>query len=165
MPSRRLGGRAYSLTTIHTSMVYTFAAERKLVFVVQTGGHNRLVEFGDRNQNGTSVFATTDANVAAAVRRSSLYRRGVIIETTREPEPAAPSPSPGTSAFPGTSGSSVTSGSSASPEVREYDNFTVAREAIVKEFGIKKSEVRNPTALARVAQEHGFNIKYLNAER
>lgn len=148
-------------------MVYTFAAERKLVFVVQTGGHNRLIEFGDRNQNGTSVFMTTDPGVAQAVRRNSLYRRGVIIETTREPEPkpAAPSPAPGTSASPGTSGSSVTSGSSASPEVRDYDNFTVAREAIVREFAVKKSEVRNPTALARVAQEHGFTIRYLNAER
>lgn len=141
-------------------MVYTFAAERKLVFVVQTGGHNRLVEFGDRNQNGTSVFMTTDPGVAQAVRRNSLYRRGVIQETTKEPEPQPVSASKTVKSTEKTAPAA-----DGSPEVREYDNFTVAREAIVKEFGIKKSEVRNPTALARVAGERGFSIKYLNAER
>lgn len=142
-------------------MVYTFAAERKLVFVVQTGGHNRLIEFGDRNQNGTSVFMTTDPGVAQAVRRNSLYRRGVIQETTKEPESQPVKSSPNKPIEP----KSPIQPIDPSPEVREYDNFTVAREAIVKEFGIKKSEVRNPTALARVAGEHGFTIKYLNAER
>lgn len=142
-------------------MVYTFAAERKLVFVVQTGGHNRLIEFGDRNQNGTSVFMTTDPGVAQAVRRNSLYRRGVIQETTKEPEPQPVASSPSKPIEP----KSPTQPTDSSPDVREYENFTVAREAIVKEFGIKKSEVRNPTALARVAGEHGFTIKYLNAER
>ena len=129
------------------------------MFVVQTGGHNRLVEFGDRNQNGTSVFVTTDLSVAQAVRRSSLYRRGIIIETTKEPEPQPVQPSKPVQP------NSPAQHAESSPEIREYDNFTVAREAIVKEFGIKKSEVRNPTALARVAGEHGFTIKYLNAER
>lgn len=131
------------------------------MFVVQTGGHNRLIEFGDRNQNGTSVFMTTDPGVAQAVRRNSLYRRGVIVETTKEPEPQPVASTPINKTEPLAS----TSAGSVSPEVREYENFTVAREAIVKEFGIKKSEVRNPTALARVAGEHGFTIKYLNAER
>lgn len=51
-------------------------------------------------------------------------------------------------------------GGEKTPEEREYDNYTVAREAICKEFGINKSTVRNPTALAKVAQEHGIIIKY-----
>lgn len=46
------------------------------------------------------------------------------------------------------------------PEEREYDNYTVARESICKEFGIKKSEVRNPSTLNDVAKAHGIIIKY-----
>lgn len=150
-------------------MDYKFSAERKLVFTVRVGGRNILVEFGDRNSGGRSVFATADANLAHAIRRTSLSRRGVIIETTpvqqadiatkpalsslsvpTHPNNPTPPNSPVTSASPGSS-------------VRSYDNFTLAREAIVKEFGIKKSKVRNPTALARFAQEKGFTIKYNNA--
>lgn len=48
----------------------------------------------------------------------------------------------------------------AEPTEREYDNYTVARESICKEFGVKKGEVRNPTALAAIAKEHGIVIKY-----
>ena len=51
-------------------------------------------------------------------------------------------------------------GGEKAPEEREYDNYTIAREAICKEFGINKSTVRNPTALAKVAQEHGITITY-----
>lgn len=51
-------------------------------------------------------------------------------------------------------------GGEKAPEEREYDNYTIAREAICKEFGINKSTVRNPTALAKVAQEHGIIITY-----
>lgn len=140
-------------------MNYTFAAERKLIFVVQTGGRKRLVEFGDRNENGASVFVTTDEAVAIAVRKSSMSRRGVIVETTKKPEPVQ--------AAKTVKNDQVKPAVQESPAmaVREYANFTLAREAIIKEFSLKKSEVRNPTALARVAQERGFSIKYTNAEK
>lgn len=45
-------------------------------------------------------------------------------------------------------------------EEREYDNYTVAREEICKEFGVNKSTVRNPDALAQLAKEHGITITY-----
>lgn len=146
-------------------MDYKFSAERKLVFTVRVGGRNILVEFGDRNSGGRSVFATADANLAHAIRRTSLSRRGVIIETTpvqqadTTQEPVTSTVSPVSPTSPASPIAPTSPGSS----VRSYDNFTLAREAIVKEFGIKKSEVRNPTALARFAQEKGFTIKYNNA--
>lgn len=151
-------------------MDYIFSAERKLVFTIRTGGRNLLVEFGDRNSGGMSSFATSDVKIAQAIRRTSLSRRGVIIESTpanqadTTPNPAPSSPSrptlPNNPASP-----TIPDKPSAStgPSVRSYDNFTLAREAIVKEFGIRKSDVRNPTALARFAQEKGFTIKYNNA--
>ena len=121
-----------------------------------------MVEFGERNENGVSVFKTTDAAVASAVRRSSLSRRGVITEKTEKLEPA---PVIAPSQQPKAKKAEATQQNEKKQTVREYANFTLAREAIIKEFDLKKSEVRNPTALARVAQEHGFNIKYLNAEK
>lgn len=140
-------------------MEYTFSAERKLVFIVQSGGRKRLVEFGDRNENGVAVFKTTDAGVAQAVRRSSMSRRGVITESTKFVEPAPQPKKP--------EGEKVAEKQQdpAAVPVREYGNFTLAREAICKEFSLKKSEVRNPTALANVAKQYGFSIKYLNAEK
>lgn len=142
-------------------MTYTFAADRRVIFVVQCGGRNRLVEFGERNENGVSAFSTTDAAVAAAIRKSSLSRRGAITDTTKYPEPGTQAPMKKEEKKK----QAQEAGTASAPEVREFDNFTLAREAITKEFGLKKSEVRNPTALARVAQEHGFTIKYLNAEK
>lgn len=139
-------------------MYYSFAADRKLVFVVQAGGRKRLVEFGERGDNGVSLFTTTDENVAQAIRRSSMSRRGIIVETTVEQKPETrPEAAVKTPEKPVEK--------PAEGNVREYDNFTVAREAITREFSIPKSEVRNPTALDRAAKEHGFSIIYKNAEK
>lgn len=140
-------------------MYYSFAADRKLVFVVQASGRKRLVEFGERSDRGVSLFSTTDENVAQAIRRSSMSRRGIIVETTVEQQPEEKKTE-----------SSVKNqkepvSENTQSDVREYDNFTVAREAITKEFGIPKTEVRNPTALERAAKEHGFSIRYKNAEK
>lgn len=145
-------------------MFYTFVADRKLVFVVDAGGRKRLVEFGERDSNNASLFSTTDADVAKAIRRSSMSRRGIIIETTVAQKPEEPrkkaAVAPKPTAQTDAAKTDVTQG-----DIREYDNFTQAREAISKEFGIAKSTVRNPTALERAAKEHGFSIKYKNAEK
>lgn len=148
-------------------MDYVFSAERKLVFTVRIGGRNLLVEFGDRNSGGRSSFVTSDAKIAHAIRRTSLSRRGVIIETSpvQEPAPTTPPVSSVPTKSPSQPAAEVKADGQTNEgkKVRDYDNFTLAREAIVKEFGIKKSDVRNPTALARFAKEKGFTIRYSNA--
>lgn len=152
-------------------MIYKFASRRQLSFIVSAGGRNLLVAFGDRNQAGVSVFMTSDEKVAKAVRRHPMTRRGVIEETTPKNQPAevtvetkaktvvaAPSRQPATKPAAKVPANDVkTAGET---KEREYDNYTVARERICKEFGIKKELVRNPTALARVAKENGVIIKY-----
>lgn len=140
-------------------MEYTFAAERKVVLFIQAGGRNRLVEFGERNDCGVSTFFTTDDAVAHAIRRHSLSRRGVIVETTK---PQAPKVAP-----------VETKKATIAPKVptengipvRAYDNYTLAREAICKEFGIAKNKVRKPETLEKIAREKGFAIKYNNAQQ
>ena len=165
-------------------MFYSFAAERKIAFVVIAGGIRHLVEFGDRNINGASSFTTQDAKVAKAIRKHSMSRRGVIVETTPhqdiEPEEEIRKPQPRTL---GMVKGVVRNAAVAKPvgrprkvkkvepeetptgEIREYANFTVAKEAICKEFQIPKSKVKTITALTKFAAEKGFSIKYLNAER
>lgn len=140
-------------------MYYSFAADRKLIFVVQSSGRKRLVEFGERSDSGVSLFTTTDENVAQAIRRSSMSRRGIIVETTVEQQPEEKKPKETVQA------KKEPVADKAQGEIREYDNFTLAREAITKEFNIPKAEVRNPTSLERAAKEHGFSIRYKNAEK
>ena len=149
-------------------MEFTFASKRSLQFIVAVGGKNILVRFGDRNQNGTAGFLTLDPNVAQAVRRNAFFRRGIIVETTKK-QPSAPAQPAKTATIqkPVAKTAATTAEkpvnkteASKGAEVREYDNYTVARESICKEFGITKSAVRNPDALAKVAKEHGIIIKY-----
>lgn len=138
-------------------MDYTFAAERKVVLTVQAGGRNRLVEFGERNDCGVATFFTTDDAVAHAIRRHSLSRRGVIVETTKpqqEPTPKKTVLSANKPKVP----------TENSIPVRAFDNYTLAREAICKEFGIAKNKVRKPETLEKIAREKGFVIKYNNAQ-
>lgn len=163
-------------------MEYTFASERKLTFIVSAGGLNRLVVFDDKNQHGVSAFMTTDPQVAQAIRKNAMCRRSIIVETTPEVEDVLPVKKPvikvkkatakvvevapkgdGNNAAEVQEESTVDDGKNAA-EVQEvervFDNYTLARETICKEFGINKSTVRNPDALWRVAKEHGIIIKY-----
>lgn len=152
-------------------MEYTFASQRQLSFVVSVGGRNLLVPFGSRNQAGVAAFMTHDEKVAQAIRRHSLSRRGIIQETTKPDANTTGTVAAKPAEAPKPQGSQQPAvKAEAKPETakqqelqtkeREYDNYTVARESICKELGIKKADVRNPTALARVAQEHGIIIKY-----
>lgn len=151
-------------------MYFTFSSDRKLSFIINAGGRNLLVQFGDPNSNGVSTFTTKDPKVANAIRKNSLSRRGIIcessesagkeLETGKEVKKVAMPTKETEKTDDKAPAETADEGSEKAPEEREYDNYTVAREAICKEFGINKSTVRNPTALAKVAQEHGIIIKY-----
>lgn len=183
-------------------MDFTFAAERKVVFTIQASGMRLLVEFSERNQSGVSSYFTSNPKVAEAIRKSSLSRRGVIIETTpnellqqalsentqaktvpqrslaqvkgvgaSKPKAAALNLGASTAARKVADNAvkkaamDAAASQQTSDDVREYENFSVAREKISKEFSIPKKDVRTPTALAKVAKEHGFTIRYKNAEQ
>lgn len=155
-------------------MEYTFAAQRQLSFIISVGGRNRLVSFGNRNQAGVAIFMTSDEKVANVIRRHPLSRRRVIQETTvksaqpavdttevvKKPAAAATGTAAGTTAGTAATPAPTPVSTNADPKERVFDNYTVARETICKELNIKKAEVRNPTALANVAKEHGIIIKY-----
>lgn len=145
------------------------------------GGVRRLVEFGDRNINGASSFITSDPKVAQAIRRHSMSRRGIIIETTpsqkEEPVVEEAKPQPRTLGVvkgivkPAAPQTRKPAGKKADAKkfqpqqkpagkVRAYANFSVAKSAISKEFGIPKTKIKTASALDKFAFENGFSIKY-----
>ena len=145
------------------------------------GGVRRLVEFGDRNLNGASSFLTSDAKVAQAIRRHSMSRRGIIIETTpnQKDDPVVEEAKPQPRTLGVVKGvvkpaatqtrklvAKKTDAKNTQPhqepagKVREFANFSVAKSAISKEFGIPKTKIKTASALDKFASENGFSIKY-----
>lgn len=155
-------------------MEYTFAAERKLIFFISAGGKNRLVEFSDRDRSGASSFSTNEMTVARAIRKTSLYRRGVIVQAkgpTEEEEQSAQqmmAPKRPSKAEAWAGKKPVTEKPTPEPvsahnegdKVMEFPNITFAREAISKETGIPKAKLRSQAALDQAARDAGIIIKY-----
>lgn len=80
-------------------------------------------------------------------------------------EKPAPKPKPQPKAVITPKPEQKVKGKEVSIETKEFENFTMAREAISKTYGIPKNKLRNPMALDKVAKENGFVIKYKNAEQ
>lgn len=159
-------------------MKYVFAAERKLIFIISAGGINRLVEFSDRNRDGGSSFQTDDAKVAKAIRKGSLYKRGVIQQVsgpTEEDEAQIEAmqnflkrPSKADAWKDKTPVSDkivkhVEEPQQPGQRVMEFNNITFAREAISRELGIPKAQLRSQAALDKAAKDAGIVIKYVAA--
>nr|WP_298672896.1 hypothetical protein [uncultured Prevotella sp.] len=138
--------------------MYTFAASRQFFFNVPYQGRSRLIQFGDRNQAGVSVFLTDDPKLAEAIRKNSLFTRGAITEETPEGEKKK-------MATPKEKKIATSEGGKKelAPDVGKkmvFTNFTQAREHLCKQFKIARSKVRNPTALSRFAEEKNITIVY-----
>lgn len=108
--------------------------------------------------------------VPQSTRQKNVNKQSAIPSTTAEDRKTATSTdktaegktatAPGPDVKSATAREHAVEAGTGEPEEREYDNYTVARESICKEFGIKKSEVRNPSTLNDVAKAHGIIIKY-----
>ncbi len=168
--------------------MYSFAAERQLIFYANVGGRSRLIQFGERNHAGASVFMTQEEKVAEAVRRNSMFKRGVITETTikeevkpviaeAEPQRTEQTGKAKKNAKGGKKGSAKKGGKNAAPvkaesvkaeaepqrteqEAKSFRDFSHAREWFGKEYGVSRKELRNPTMLAEYAKKYNVTIKY-----
>lgn len=142
---------------------YIFSAERQLIFDVMIDGRKRLVQFGERSQFGASNFSTTDEKVAAAIRKHSMFKRGVITESTINAEDKDKS----TGAVPSDKVPSIQKDPAQKAteepdelDVIEVENFTQAKSAIIKRLGIDKNMVKTPPMLNKVAKDNGITIHY-----
>lgn len=135
--------------------IYEFASERKYVFKIETDGIPKLVEFGDAYGSSASIFQTKDRKVAEAIRRTSMFRRGAIKETTKEETKSATS-------------SSVQNGNqddgkaqnSTEPEMEEktFTNITQAKDWVSKEYKIPKTQLRKPESVVAEAKKHKVKL-------
>lgn len=104
-----------------------------------------------------------------------MFKRGVICETTPKEKDTAAMPERTDGGSVGKTGghrkqagvgkksAAATAEDSAptdSENVIEVENFTQAREAIIKRLGVGKNEVKTPVQLQKVAKEAGISIKY-----
>ena len=148
--------------------MYTFAASRQFFFNVPYQGRSRLIQFGDRNQAGVSVFLTDDPKLAEAIRKNSLFTRGAITEETPEGEKKKMATPKGGKKGPAPDvGKKIATPEGGQKELAPdvgkkmvFTNFTQAREHLCKQFKIARSKVRNPTALSRFAEEKNITIVY-----
>lgn len=149
-------------------MIYEFSADRQLFFYVNIEGQQRLVRFGERNSYGASMFQTQLAKTAEAIRKHSLFKRGVIKEMTREEPKAATATMPETK-VPGTerNGANEANGANGQADgatgqenVLEVKNFTQAKSALAKKLDIAYSDIKTPMQLEELAKKAGITIVY-----
>ncbi len=140
---------------------YSFTAERQLIFYVNVDSLTIPVQFSDRSIFGSSVFNTLNEKVAKAIRKTSMFMRGVIQETTKEDE-AVESTTVKKPSKKEVVKQEIPNEKSFGNEdnVITVDNFTQAREAVAKRLQIAKSEIKNPMALQAVCKKHGLVIQY-----
>jgi neutral trehalase len=142
--------------------VYEFASERQYVFKVETDGIPKLVAFGDTYGNNASMFQTRDRKVAEAIRRTSMFRRGAIKETTKPEETAvaaAKQPIERGGEQEGNKGSKEAQ-KATKPKMEEkiFTNITQAKDWVSKEYKIPKTQLKKPESVVAEAKKHKVKL-------
>ena len=156
---------------------YCFFSNRQLIFYVNINGQQRLVKFGERDTFGVSAFQTTNPYTAEAIRKSSLYKKGVIkeeIKVEEKPEPVImgevkkvpadletePTPVDEDAVVNDTVIEGATSTDN-NENVIEAKNFTQAKSILSKKLNIKYNDIKTPDQLMKLASEANITIKYV----
>lgn len=126
--------------------VFEFASERQYIFKVEINNIPRLVAFGDPYQGSSSMFQTTDRKVAEAIRRTSMFRRGAIKETTKPVEkPMKKAEKPEETEKP-------------KMEEKVFTNITQAKDWVSHEYKIPKSQLKKPESVIAEAKKHKVKL-------
>ena len=157
---------------------YCFFANRQLIFYVSINGQQKLVRFGERDTFGVSAFQTTNRYTAEAIRKTSMFKKGVIKEESKVEEekpatiiPAKKAPAPEKPADPTTTeptdNQATTGTDNGNPDtgnsenVIEAKNFTQAKSILSKKLDIKYNDIKTPDQLMKLASEANITIKYV----
>lgn len=136
-------------------MTYIFSSERQLIFKVVVAGRDRLVEFGERNNIGRSLFVTENHYIAAAIRRHDFYKNGIITEAETPTKAETPTEGNPTPALP--EGEGV---KEVKRNVVEVENISAAREYLVQTFGVERKSVKSPSQIKSQAKKCGIEIRF-----
>ena len=129
--------------------VFEFASERQYIFKVEINNIPRLVAFGDPYQGSSSMFQTTDRKVAEAIRRTSMFRRGTIKETTKpEEKPVKKTEKP----------EEAEEAEKPKMEEKVFTNITQAKDWVSHEYKIPKSQLKKPESVIAEAKKHKVKL-------
>lgn len=129
--------------------VFEFASERQYIFKVEINNIPRLVAFGDPYQGSSSMFQTTDRKVAEAIRRTSMFRRGAIKETTKpEEKPVKKTEKP----------EEAEKAEKPKMEEKVFTNITQAKDWVSHEYKIPKSQLKKPESVIAEAKKHKVKL-------
>lgn len=152
-------------------MTYIFSSERQLIFKVVVGGRDRLVEFGERNGSGRSLFVTENSYIAGAIRRHDFYKNGIIEEAAMESPRTGESKAgeavmesartrEGDKEGAGESEAGEISQDVKDSNVQEFENISAAREYLVRTFGVDRKSVKLPSQIKSQAKKCGVEIRF-----
>lgn len=132
--------------------VFEFASERQYIFKVEINNIPRLVAFGDPYQGSSSMFQTTDRKVAEAIRRTSMFRRGAIKETTKpEEKPVKKTEKP-------EEAEEAEKPKKPKMEEKVFTNITQAKDWVSHEYKIPKSQLKKPESVIAEAKKHKVKL-------
>ena len=151
-------------------MTYSFAAERQLIFYANVKGRSRLIQFGERNHAGSSVYMTQDSDTADSIRKNSMFRRGVIKETTVKGEKnedavtmsqkRGQAKKENSKAVTESQQSGQAKTDAGNDKKIVFPDFSHAREWFATKFNADRQEIKTPILLAKFAKEHGVKFEY-----
>lgn len=117
-----------------------------------------MVEFGERNDYGTSVYLTSDPNVANAIRNNKLFKDGLIIDRTPvEEKKEMPALDPKT--IQASAPPVPQTKDKKEADLKTFKNFSLAKAYVCKTYNLPKSKIRNPTALFAFTKKQGLTIE------
>lgn len=127
-------------------MKYDFLAHSMLIFTVTlASGLIKSIEF-ESCGNGSFSFSTTDPNVAVAIRRHPLVKKGRIIDNSdvTEEHHLVESEKP----------------KDEDKGILVFENITKAKNYLKQNFGVKVGNLKKPEDVMRCALEHGVKMKF-----
>lgn len=140
--------------------MYRFFADSMFIFVVTLpSGLIKNVEFDSAGQ-GVYSYLTDSKDVADCIRRHPLTRKGRIVDKS-DPEDGNKLPEAGQITAKAIAESIVAKAKekAADKDVLHFDNITMARDYLVKNFGVSRS-LKKPESILAKAEELGVKIQF-----
>lgn len=138
--------------------LYEFVSDRQYAFKVETDGIPKLVVFGDAYGSSASVFQTKDRKVAEAIRRTSMFRRGAIKETTQPEEHTETAKHQPSERGINQDDGKVQNGTEPEMEEKTFTNITQAKDWVSKEYKIPKTQLKKPESVVSEAKKHKVKL-------
>lgn len=126
-------------------MSYEFLAESMLIFAVNLpSGLKKNVAF-DRCSDRVYRFTTTDPDVAMAIKRHPLTKKGRIVDQSLPEEEQV---------------NKVEKKMADDENIMRFDNITKAKNYLKRTYGVSTTNLKSPESVRNKAKEFGLKIDF-----